>query len=261
MMLRVMTYNMLFGGVDDDSTSRLPHILEVISAEAPDILALQEANEFELRDFYRLLEFERATGMRSFLALSPAGNHLVLYARPAFQPLSIRRNVLSPTNPVLAVRFSMPRGKELMVCAAHFDPYGPECRVIEVGRCLHPPPAIVMGDFNTLCPRDPGVGEAYRSLPRHIQPRYGLGEPDGRPLEVLEQAGYVDVFRRLHPNDGGHTYPTVSFSHKGAPRRLDYIMATEDLAGRATRCDVIRNAGSDQGSDHYPLVAEFDVEF
>ena len=259
-MLRVMTYNILFGGVDDDSTSRIPHILDVIRSERPDFLAVQEANEFELRDSYRLLTFERATGMRSYISLSPAGNHLALFARPGFQPVSIRRNVLYPTSPVLAIRFHMPAGNELTVCAAHFDPYGPGRRVVEAGRCLYPPPAIVMGDFNTLCPRDPGADETYRSLPRHIQPRYGLGRADGRPLEVLEQAGHVDVFRRLHPLEAGHTYPTPSSSHKGAPRRLDYIMATKGLAGRATRCDVIRNGSSDQGSDHYPLVAEFDVE-
>jgi len=69
---------------------------------------------------------------------------------------------------------------------------------------------------------------------------------------VLEQAGYVDLFRRLHPGEPGHT-----FSRPGL--RLDYVFATEDLASRAVSCDVVRTPPADVASDHYPLMADIDI--
>ena len=39
-MLRVMTYNICFGGVDDDMTNRLPLIHDVVRAGRPDVLAV-----------------------------------------------------------------------------------------------------------------------------------------------------------------------------------------------------------------------------
>jgi endonuclease/exonuclease/phosphatase family metal-dependent hydrolase len=60
-MLRVMTYNIATGGVDDDLTNRLPLIHAVVRAARPDVLAVQEASEFELRWQRRMFAFERAT--------------------------------------------------------------------------------------------------------------------------------------------------------------------------------------------------------
>ena len=58
-MLRVMTYNIPFGGVDDDGTevaSRLALVQEVVSTARPHVLAGQEANEFDLRAMNWLVE-------------------------------------------------------------------------------------------------------------------------------------------------------------------------------------------------------------
>jgi hypothetical protein len=50
-MLRIMTYNICLGGVDDDTTNRLPLIHEVVREGHPDVLAVQEANKFDLRQY------------------------------------------------------------------------------------------------------------------------------------------------------------------------------------------------------------------
>src|ERR1051325_10862427 len=94
-MLRFMTYNIQFGGVDDDGTnvvSRLPLIHEVVRQAQPDVLAVQEANCFDERDFRRLFAFERAVGMRSLFIQSPHGLHGLMFLRPDFVPVSMRND-------------------------------------------------------------------------------------------------------------------------------------------------------------------------
>ena len=59
-VIRFMTYNILNGGVDDDGDSRLPLIHGIVASVGPDVLAIQEANEFDRRAYRRLFAFERA---------------------------------------------------------------------------------------------------------------------------------------------------------------------------------------------------------
>ena len=85
-MLRIMTYNICLGGVDDDTTNRLPLIHEVVCEGRPNVLAVQEANEFDLRQYRRLFAFERATGLRGLL--HPVHNG-ALFVRPDLQPIAL----------------------------------------------------------------------------------------------------------------------------------------------------------------------------
>jgi exonuclease III len=72
--------------------------------------------------------------------------------------------------------------------------------------------------------------------------------------EVLH-AGFADCFRELNPTDAGHTLPT------SAPNaRLDYIFASPPLLPYLRNCTVVREpALIRDASDHFPLVAEFDL--
>src|SRR5438128_2407002 len=88
-MFRVMTYNINFGGVDDDGASRLPLIHEIVRGVRPDVLAVQEANEFDLRAHQRLFAFEAAIGLRGLLAPSPTGFHGAIFLRRELQPLAL----------------------------------------------------------------------------------------------------------------------------------------------------------------------------
>jgi len=63
----------------------------------------------------------------------------------------------------------------------------------------------------------------------------------------------VDLFRRFHPGERGETI-------REPPLRLDYIFATEDLAQRAIRCDVLRTPDTERASDHYPVLADFELD-
>jgi exodeoxyribonuclease-3 len=75
-----------------------------------------------------------------------------------------------------------------------------------------------------------------------------------RTIQVVKDAGYVDVFRALHPSDPGLTLPA------GAPQvRLDYLFVPAAHAGKVLSCTVVRAEEAQRASDHYPLLAEIQV--
>jgi exodeoxyribonuclease-3 len=78
---------------------------------------------------------------------------------------------------------------------------------------------------------------------------------------VLDEAGYVDVQRRLEPEGPG---PYTWWSYRGkafdndSGWRIDYQLATPGLAGRAVRATVERAATYDtRWSDHAPLTVTY----
>jgi exodeoxyribonuclease III len=79
---------------------------------------------------------------------------------------------------------------------------------------------------------------------------------------VLDEAGYTDVLRRLHPQGPG---PYTWWSNRGQAFtndtgwRIDYQMATAGLASRATSALVERAATyTERWSDHAPVTCTFD---
>ena len=74
-------------------------------------------------------------------------------------------------------------------------------------------------------------------------------------LNRVQAAGFTDCFRALHPDDEGFTLPPP------APNaRLDYLFANPVLAPALRSCSVVREPPVVlHASDHYPVVAEFDL--
>ena len=247
-----MTYNICTGGVDDDTTSRLDLIYEVIAAASPDILAIQEANEFDLRAFARFFAFEQATGLRGLFSRSPSEYHGALFFRRDLQPITHRvHSVL--TQSVAEVTLGGAGPVPLTVCAVHYDSIAPSVRLTGTLYSLNAGPAIVLGDFNNIRGDDPHASEAYeRFSPRH-KARQVMPQVDDRLFHTLEAAGFEDLYRRFHP--GGDGYTTLA----AGGLRLDYIFATRDLADRALSCDVFQHQQANAASDHFPVIAEFDL--
>lgn len=75
---------------------------------------------------------------------------------------------------------------------------------------------------------------------------------------VFDELGWVDVYRRLHPDAAGEGY--TWWSNRGQARaknvgwRIDYQIATPGIAARAKRAAVYRD---ERFSDHAPLTVEY----
>lgn len=80
---------------------------------------------------------------------------------------------------------------------------------------------------------------------------------------VIDEAGYVDTVRRLHPDVDG---PYSWWSYRGrafdndAGWRIDYVFATPGIARNATSAVVERAATHpERWSDHAPVTVTFDI--
>jgi exodeoxyribonuclease-3 len=116
----------------------------------------------------------------------------------------------------------------------------------DAGRAL-----IVCGDVNiALTDRD--------VHPKERKPGIIGQRPDERALlGRLLDTGLVDVGRALDPdNDDLFTWwaPWRNLRQRNIGWRLDYVLASERLAARATACPVLRDIGT---SDHAPVMATF----
>ncbi|MCZ7438881.1 endonuclease/exonuclease/phosphatase family protein [Micromonospora sp. WMMC241] len=263
-MLRLMTWNIRTGGRDRDGTDRRDRIASVVTAHRPDVLALQE-----LRGLDRTLGgLAQRLGMTPYLARSWFGQSVAVLVRP---PLRVLRAgpVRRPFHHAAArVRVATPAGP-LTVFSTHLNPYSGGRRRIEAGwlatavRRTGGELAVLAGDLNTLEPavdhadRLAGLAPAYRR--RHLR-RDGR-TVDTRAVARLLDGGLVDVWARAGGDGpGGLTVPTGHGGAEFAGMRLDYLLATPALAERVRAVRVVRDGDAETASDHYPVLAELDVE-
>jgi exodeoxyribonuclease-3 len=109
---------------------------------------------------------------------------------------------------------------------------------------------LVLGDLN--------VARTDRDIhPKERKPNQVGARPDERAaLERLLAHGLVDVGRALDPdNDNLFTWwaPWRNLRQRNIGWRIDYVLASHDLAARATAATVQREVGT---SDHGPVVVE-----
>jgi exodeoxyribonuclease III len=79
---------------------------------------------------------------------------------------------------------------------------------------------------------------------------------------VFEGLGWVDVYRRLHPDTTGEAYTWWSNRGqawtKNVGWRIDYQVGTPGIAAKARRAAIYKNR---RFSDHAPLIIDYDHDF
>jgi exodeoxyribonuclease-3 len=118
--------------------------------------------------------------------------------------------------------------------------------------CRQGASVAVCGDFN-VAPDDGDVWD-----PAHFVGMTHVSEPERAALRHLEEWGLNDVFRKF--NDPGvftwWDYRAGDF-HQGRGMRIDLVLVSDDLAGRATGAFMDRDARKGQKpSDHAPVVVD-----
>lgn len=186
--------------------------------------------------------------------------------RDGIQPLAFESDAVHFHHAAAFGTFTVPDFEQpITFINAHLCPFGPQVRLAEAAYLAsHAAPdkfTIVAGDFNSVSPYDPEpIG--WESLPSHSQARYlslDSTTSDKCILETLYLAGFSDIAHWFNQ----HTEATVpGKTFKGTefiPFRSDYILANAALAKIATSYAVIKDDNTDMASDHYPVVAEFDL--
>jgi exodeoxyribonuclease-3 len=113
----------------------------------------------------------------------------------------------------------------------------------------------LMGDWN-VAPQDQDVWDMA-----FFEGRTHVSEPERAAFRAIEQAGFSDVVRPLHPGPGIYTYwdyTQLRFPKKEG-MRIDFVLASPALAARVTGAVIDREERKGKGaSDHVPVIVELD---
>ncbi len=245
--MKLLTYNIRFGGA-----GRVEPIAAVVNACAPDLVVLQEATRPDVVE-----RLAAATAMPTWGSLP--GHSVAFMSR-----LPIARHLWHRTPPTRRRFLEVaPEGSELRVFGVHLTAvhsnWTERVRVRELTAVLagirREPRGfhLVLGDFNTLAP---GATLDVSRLPRRLQLVVWLTgrRIRWRTIRMMLDASYLDVYRSLHPETPGFTFPTW-----GPNIRLDYVFAPAAGAAKVRSCEVVNGDGVREASDHLPLMTRLDL--
>ena len=245
MSFTVLSYNIQRGG-----EQRLSAISQVIRSQNPDAVALVEANSLtNAKTLATVLGMDLAIGE----ANSP--HHIAWLSRSTLTRVENHRlPLLSRT--LLEVEVSW-KDRPIHLFATHLAPIWEGAGTIRIDEAEavcgvlashvdHS--ALLVGDFNALHPEDtvgtPPVREAAELQRAHSAPR--------QVIQLFLDFGLVDCYRAAHLERPGYTYST------DCPwARIDFILASRQLAEYLDRCDVVTEGGVHAASDHLPIWATF----
>lgn len=259
--MRLVTWNV------NSLRARLPRVLEFLAEHRPDVVLLQEtkteASAFPHAELaaagYIAADHSggRWAGV-AILARSELGISDSVAGLPGEVAESEARWVEATVGGQLRVAsVYVPNGREL-----DSEWYAQKLVFLEamarrVGELRAPDDAlelVVGGDMN-VAPADLDVYD-----PAVFAGATHTSDPERAALRAVTEAGVVDAFRHLHPDEVGYTwwdYRQGHF-HRGLGLRIDLILATPAIAEHLTRVGIERDyrKGS-KPSDHVPLVADW----
>jgi exodeoxyribonuclease III len=249
-MLKIATWNV--NGI----RAREAQVLEWIERERPDVVCLQELKSTVAQVPTTLCEL---SGYHCYWhgarAYSGVGLHIrrdLFAGEPRFRHPAFdfeTRIVTAQLGEILFVSVYVPNGGKdfpaKMQFLRHMEAFIGEAHAGGLR-------VILCGDIN--------IARSERDVhPKERNPdRVGQRPEERHLLERILARGMVDVGRALDPdNESLFTWwpPWRKLRERNIGWRLDYILASESLAAKASRCAAYREVGT---SDHAPVIAEFD---
>jgi exodeoxyribonuclease-3 len=253
--VRIVTWNV------NSLRARLPRVLEFLAEFEPDVACLQETKCAP--DAFPVDELAAA----GYGAVHTSGGRWAGVA-------VLARSGQALSDPVLGLHGD-PVQDEARWCEATVDGIRFASVYVPNGRALDSPefprklafldavaarvtalggePTVVAGDMN-IAPTDTDVYDPAAFVgSTHVTP-----EERGRLQRILE-AGLVDGYRQLHPEEVQYTWwdYRAGHFHKGLGLRIDLALVSTGLAPRLRACGMVRPYRKGvKPSDHAPLLLE-----
>ncbi len=238
--------------------TRLPHLLQWLAKESPDIACLQELKALDAG--FPAAEI-RAAGYGALWVGQRSWNGVAILARGA-EPVEIRRRL--PGDPADEQSRYLEAAAHGVVVGCLYLPNGnpqpgPKFdyklawfeRLIAhaAGLCASEAPVALVGDFNVV----PTDFDIYN--PRSWR-KDALLQPESRDCyrRLLAQ-GWVDALRARHPDERIYTFWDYFRQHwqKDSGLRIDHLLLNPALAPRLADAGVDRWVrGLEKASDHAP---------
>jgi len=242
---------------------RLPHVLDWLERENPDVLALQETKTKD-EDFPVDAFAER--GLRVSFSGQPTYNGVALIARSAISDVATdlaelddpQRRVLAATiDGIRIYNLYVPNGQSV-----DSDKYQYKLRWLEAlrhqiaGELKRHRRCILLGDFN-IAPEDRDVHD-----PEAWKDQVLCSQPERDALKRLLELGLSDVFRNFEQDEKSFSwwdYRAAAF-RRNMGLRIDLILASRELEADCRSCRIDKEPRRlERPSDHTPVVAEFAV--
>lgn len=256
-MLKIATWNV------NSLKVRLPHVLDWLAAEQPDVLALQET---KTQDENFPLDAIHDAGYQCVFAGQKTFNGVAILSKTPAQDVITdlpefddhqRRVMGARYGDVYVLDLYVPNGSEV-----GSEKYAYKLAWLEaMHRFIKQLLAtekhlIVLGDFN-IAPEDRDVHD-----PAAWEGKVLVSEPERQALIKIQQEGLIDVFRLFEQEEKSFSwwdYRMLGF-RRNHGLRIDLILASQSLE-KLCRSSHIDKAPRrlEKPSDHAPVVAEFDL--
>ncbi len=257
--MRIATFNA------NSIRSRIEAVLKWMAENRPDILAIQETKvedaEFPALAFSEVGYHVVFRGEKSYNGVAIASNHQFQEVSFGFDdggPADETRLLCARIGQIVVVNTYVPQGRDIdhpmykyklewfRRLKALFDRrFTPRARLVWVGDMNVAPEAIDIhnaeSQANHVC--------------HHVDVR--------RAFADVVAWGFVDVFRKHHPEAGHYTffdYRTPKAVERNMGWRVDHILATPPLAKLSKDCWIdLKPRVQPKASDHTFLVADFSI--
>ena len=263
--LKIMTHNVWYG-FTRKSEPRHSEWLKWMIAESPDVVSLQELNDYTPEKLaadakvwghpYSVLLKQDGfpTGITSRFPISDVRkiqdgmHHGLLRCRIRgiwfyvihFHPSNYARRI-EETAILKTDAESLPEADPRIVLAGDFNGFSPSDRV------RYESDAKLIPFFQMLDQRDAGA----RNL--------NGGRIDYGGLDAILAQGYVDLIDQAremgNPFVGTFPSPLVAAEDHGTDRRLDYIFVSPNLLPQVMSARILRDTTTERLSDHFPVTA------
>ena len=264
--LRIISHNVWYGFTK--VPDRKESWIEWMNAQHPDIVSLQELNEYTHE---KLAEDALRYGHTYSVLLKEEGFPTGITSR--FPIEDVQRVREGFHHGLLRVRI-----KEIYFYVIHLHPSNWETRKSEITHILEDMktlPAdsklILAGDFNTFSPLDSSYYSHGRLFPffnerdlMYEEKNLNKGKLDYTVIQEILDFGLIDLEASLRSSTYNFqgSFPTLveKEGEHGDQRRLDYIFASKNLSDGVTRAEIITSDTALILSDHLPVIVDMGLE-
>lgn len=256
-MLTVATWNV------NSLRVRLPHVLDWLQEQQPDLLALQEIKM--TNDQFPLEEIQ-AAGYESVFSGQKTYNGVAILSRNGSSTSTSgipdyddpqQRVIAADYGDVTLLNLYVPNGSEVgsekyqykLDWFSRLHPYVEQ--LLTEKKHL-----IVVGDLN-IAPADEDVHD-----PEEWQGKVLVSDAERAEFNRLIEHGLTDCFRALEQEPGAYSwwdYRAAGF-RRNRGLRIDHILASKALCKKLHSCEIDKNPRKlERPSDHTPVLARFEV--